>query len=252
VSSYETLLCSQPADSVWQIVLNRPRSFNVLNLKALQELHSALSEFEDSGAHVLILSGEGRAFCFGADFLEFQNQERVPALLESFQELIRRLYHCPQVTIACLNGFASGAGLDLALSCDLRMASEKARLSEAYVNMGLVCDGGASFFLPRLTGQGRALAMLLTGDPISAAEAQSCGLVHFVCPPDQLEAKTLGFATVLAAKPQKALRSIKQLLKEAPATSLEEALQREKQAQLVCLQDPDHREVVARLLKKKS
>ena len=252
MSSFENILCSQPAEFVSQITLDRPRSFNALDLRTLQELHAALNEFESSAARVLILTGEGRAFCFGADFLEFQHPERVPAMLESFQQLILRLYHCPRVTIACLNGFATGAGLDLALACDLRTASDRARLSEAYVNMGLVCDGGGSFFLPRVAGTARALQMLLMGDPISAAEAHSCGLVQFVCPPELLQEKTLGFATNLAAKPQKALLKIKQLLKEDPAGSLEQALDREKQAQHECLQDPDHHAIVDRLLKKKS
>ena len=180
--SYQHLEITQPAERVLQVRLNRPRQFNALDQTTLQELLQALEGFESSADEFMILIGAGRAFCFGADFSEFEKREDLPNLLNTFQELVFRLNDCRKITVACLNGFATGAGLDLALACDFRIASENIKLGEAYISMGLVPDGGGSFFLPRLIGTGRALEMLLTGEAISAEEELTIGLVHKVFP----------------------------------------------------------------------
>ena len=188
---FEHILVSLPAESVMQVTLNRPRQFNALAETTFRELTSAVTEFEQSSHNVLILTGSGRAFCFGADFQEFLDAERLPDLLQLFQSLIQRLYQCEKITIAAINGFATGAGLDLALACDFRIASERAKLGEAYISMGLVSDGGGSFFLPRMVGTSRALQLLLTGESIDAAEARSLGLVNQTCPAEELSSKAL-------------------------------------------------------------
>ena len=238
--SYQHLELSKPADQILQVLLNRPRQFNALNKTKIQELFQALEGFESSTDEFLILTGVGRAFCFGADFTEFENREELPHLLSLFQRLISRLYDCPKITVACLNGFATGAGLDLALACDFRIAAEKIKLGEAYISMGLVPDGGASFFLPRLIGTGRALEMLLTGEAISAEQALQYGLVHRVYPPNELLESTLKFVAALSTKTKMARQLIKKLVKE-PAANLHDALQKERESQLICFEDPDHR-----------
>lgn len=237
--SYQHLQLSKPADRVLQVRLNRPRQFNALSETTIQELLQALEEFDHSSDEFLILTGSGRAFCFGADFTDFANPEELPNLLNLFQRLVSGLYDSPKITVACMNGFATGAGLDLALACDFRIASEKIKLGEAYISMGLVPDGGGSFFLPRLIGTGRALEMLLTGEAISAEDAMSIGLVHRVFPAEDLIARTMQFINQLSLKPAKARQLIKKLIKE-PTSSLHDALQKERESQLICFDDPEH------------
>lgn len=237
--SYQHLELTKPAEHVLQVRLNRPRQFNALNQSTIQELSQALEGFESSSDEFLILTGAGRAFCFGADFAEFENRKELPNLLNIFQRLVSLLYSCSKITVACLNGFATGAGLDLALACDFRIGSEKIKLGEAYISMGLVPDGGGSFLLPRLIGTGRALEMLLTGEAISAEEAAAIGLIHRVFPAADLHDRTMQFIHQLSLKPATARQLIKKLVKE-PATNLRDALQKEKEFQLICFDDPEH------------
>jgi enoyl-CoA hydratase/carnithine racemase len=237
--SYQQLELTNPADHVLQVSINRPKQFNALSRTTIQELFQVLEGFENSSDEFLVLTGAGRAFCFGADFSEFENRKELPNLLNIFQRLVFRLYDSPKITIACLNGFATGAGLDLALACDFRIATEKIKLGEAYISMGLVPDGGGSFFLPRLIGTGRALEMLLTGEAISAEEALAIGLIHRVFPATDLIAGTMQFINQLSLKPPKARQLIKKLVKE-PAANLYDALQKERESQLICFEDPEH------------
>ncbi len=233
--SFETIQVSNPAEKILQVTLNRPRQFNALNKQTMLELKDALNlSFE-----VLILTGSGRSFCFGADFTEFQNRQDLPALLDLFQSLILDLYHHPKITIACLNGFATGAGLDLALASDFRFAAEKIKLGEAYISMGLVSDGGGSFTLPRLVGIACAMEMFLTGEAVTAEDAMRMGFVNKVCSQADLMPRTLEFANQLLSKPATARTHIKRLLKN-PSPTLQEALNKEWAAQLLCFDDPDH------------
>ncbi len=153
--------------------------------------------------------------------------------------------------MACLNGFATGAGLDLALACDFRLAAEKAKLGEAYISMGLVSDGGGSFFLSRLIGAGRALELLALGEAIPAADAKSLGLVNRVFSSEELASKSLEFAKTLSTKPQTALRQIKKLVKQNSAVDLKTALQNEQHAQTICFDDPVHQSIVQEFLNKR-
>ena len=248
---FEHLLLSRPCDGVFQITLNRPRQLNALAKKTIEELHTALADFEASPDCILLLTGAGRAFCFGADFQEFQDRASLPILLQMFQDLILKLYYCSKVTIAAINGFATGAGLYLALACDFRLAAEKTKLGEAYISMGLVPDGGGSLLLTRLVGPGRALEMFLSGEPVATEEALSLGMLHRIFPAQELQAKSLEFAANLVAKPQTALRLTKKLVKENLSLDLQAAMENEKQAQLVCFEDPIHQSIVDEFLEKR-
>jgi 2-(1,2-epoxy-1,2-dihydrophenyl)acetyl-CoA isomerase len=248
--NFEQLQLDHPAEKVLQVVVNRPRQFNALNRYTIQELHSAMELFEDSSDEFFILSGSGRAFCFGADFTEFENRDGLPQLLSLFQNLILKIFHCSKITVAKLNGFATGAGLDLALACDFRCAAEKIKLGEAYISMGLVPDGGGTFFLPRMIGISRALELLIRGDSITAEEAKDLGLIHRVFPANELDESTLKYVLEMAGKPKTARQLIKKLVK-TPASSLEEALNREKESQLICFNDPDHLRLAEEFLNKR-
>jgi 2-(1,2-epoxy-1,2-dihydrophenyl)acetyl-CoA isomerase len=249
---YEHLLISNPADSIRLITLNRPRQFNALAKITFTELTSAIDEFEKSQDSILILTGTGRAFCFGADFQEFQNRSQLPELLQVFQNLILRIFNCEKITIAALNGFATGAGLDLALACDFRLASDRAKLGEAYISMGLVSDGGGSFFLSKMLGSTQALQLLMTGDSIEASRAYELGLVSAVHNADQLQNESIAFAQKLASKPQTALRLLKKLVKQNDIVNLEAALRNERDAQLKCFEDPVHQSLLTEFINRKA
>ncbi|KPK88244.1 MAG: hypothetical protein AMJ94_15615 [Deltaproteobacteria bacterium SM23_61] len=240
------------------ITLNRPRSLNALNREIIDELFTALREATaDPEVKVLILTGAGRAFCFGADVSEFRHQmepgDSAPAylLLMKIQEIIRLLIASPKPVIAALNGFATGLGLDLALACDLRIAAERAKLAEAFISMGLVPDGGGTFFLPRLVGLAKAAEMIFTGEPMSATEAERIGLLNRVVPIEELPKAVNILADKLIKSPSLALSLAKRALWKNLEGSLESALEEEARNQKVCLASEDHREAVRAFLEKR-
>ncbi len=241
------------------ITLNRPRALNALNGEMITELLSAVRKAaEDPKVRVLILTGKGRAFCFGADLSEFSQAAGEPdsaktlLLLEKSQGIIRLLAGMPKPTIAALNGFAAGLGLDLALACDLRVAAERARLAEAFTSMGLIPDGGGTFFLPRLVGFARAAELIFTGEPVGAAEAERMGLVNRVVPNDQLSKAVADLADKLVGRPSLAMALAKRVLRENLEGNLDSALRREAQSQKSCLASGDHREAVRAFLEKRA
>ena len=240
------------------ITLNRPRALNALNREIIDDLFTALKEAAaDPEVRVLILTGTGRAFCFGADVSEFTRQigpgNLAPAilLLQKVQEIIRFLIDTPKPVIAALNGFATGLGLDLALACDLRIAAERAKLAEAFISMGLVPDGGGTFFLPRLVGLAKAAEMIFTGEPLSAVEAERIGLLNRVVPTEELPKAIDILADKLIKSPSLALGLAKQALWKNLQGSLASALREEARNQRVCLASGDHREAVQAFLEKR-
>ncbi len=240
------------------LTLNRPRSLNALNREIIDELLAALKEASgDPEVKVLILTGAGRAFCFGADISEFSQprdlEDLAPAhlLLEKVQEIIRLLIAIPKPVIAALNGFATGLGLDLALACDLRIAAERAKLAEAFISLGLVPDGGGTFFLPRLVGLAKAAEMIFTGEPMSAAEAERIGLLNRVVATEELPKAIDILADKLIKSPSLALSLAKQALWKNLHGNLESALEEEARNQKVCLASEDHREAVRAFLEKR-
>jgi enoyl-CoA hydratase/carnithine racemase len=240
------------------ITLNRPRALNALNREIIDELFTALKEAAgDPQVKVLILTGAGRAFCFGADVSEFSRQietgTSAPALLllAKVQEIIRLLTGTPKPVIAALNGFATGLGLDLALACDLRIAAERAKLAEAFISMGLVPDGGGTFFLPRLVGLAKAAEMIFAGEPLSATEAERIGLLNRVVPAEELPKAIDILADKLIKSPSLALGLAKQALWKNLQGSLASALREEARNQKICLASEDHREAVRAFLEKR-
>jgi len=240
------------------IILNRPRALNALNAEMIDELlHAVELAGEDPEVKVLLLTGAGRAFCFGADISEFrQAQEQSPQdsawnLLLKSQKIIRLLSSMPKPTIAALNGFATGLGLDLALACDLRIAAERAKLGEAFVSMGLLPDGGGTFFLPRLVGLAKAAEMIFTGEAIEASEAERTGLINRVVPAQDLIKSAQELADKLAKGPSLALGLAKEAIRRNLSQSLDSALEFEAQSQKQCLGSEDHREAVNAFMEKR-
>jgi 2-(1,2-epoxy-1,2-dihydrophenyl)acetyl-CoA isomerase len=243
---------------VARLLLNRPRALNALDGATIEELRDALkAAAADSEVRVLILTGVGRAFCFGADVSEFRKAQEqggkaaIEALLSKAQEIIQVLYEMPKPTLAALNGFASGLGLDLALACDLRIATDRVKVSEAFVSMGLVPDGGGTFFLPRLIGSGKAAEMILMGEPITSQEAEKIGLINRVVPASEFDKTVLDWAQKLAKGPSLAIGFAKQALKKNFGLDLVEALKVEAEFQKICLQSADHREALRSYLERR-
>jgi len=241
------------------IILNRPRALNALNAELIDELLDSVRQAsEDKEVKVLILTGAGRAFCFGADISEFNQAQEKPRknstwdLLSKSQEIIRLLSGMPKPTIAALNGFATGLGLDLAMACDLRIAAERAKLGEAFVSMGLVPDGGGTFFLPRLVGLGKAAEMIFLGEPINASEAERIGLINRVVPNQELEKSAQGVAGKLAKGPALAIGLAKRALWKNLQGDLNAALRLEAECQKICLESEDHREAVKAYMERRN
>ncbi len=235
------------------IRLNRPESMNAVN----SELRVALAESvrkadRDDAVKVVVVTGEGRAFCAGADVREFQSREgAVDSIRQDYEFLLGRLRTMPKPTIAALNGVAAGIGASLALVCDMRYAVPQASLIEAFVKIGLTVDGGVSWLLPRLIGSARALEMFYTGDPLSAADAERFGLVNRVVEPEELEPAVRELAERLASGPTHALAAMKRSVNHAMSVTFEEAMEFEFHLQGVQMQREDFKEGVSAFLEKR-
>jgi 2-(1,2-epoxy-1,2-dihydrophenyl)acetyl-CoA isomerase len=235
------------------IRLNRPERMNAVNVALRQALAGAVRRADrDEAAKVVVVTGEGRAFCAGADVREFGAREgAVEDIRAEYEQLLTRLRTMPKPTIAAMNGVAAGIGASLAMVCDLRYAVPGASFVEAFVKIGLTVDGGATWLLPRLIGSGRALEMFYTGEPLGAEEAARLGLVNRVLEPEALEPFVRELAERLAAGPTNALGAIKRSVNHAMHSTLEEAMEFEFHLQGVQMRYEDFREGVSAFLEKR-
>lgn len=232
------LVLVQSRGTVVEVILNRPDRRNALNAEMLTELLDQLTRaVAMREGHVLILHGAGQGFCAGADLEMMARlpQDRtadafMPAV-DTFQQVVSLLATAPKVTMACTHGFALGAGLDLCLACDLRIAAAGTQFASSYVRYGLVPDGGGTWALPRLIGMGPAMALLLSGDPIDAEGAYRLGLVHRRTAAGRHLADALVWAEELAARSLPAQIAIKRLARIDPRLTLSAALKEEREAQ---------------------
>jgi 2-(1,2-epoxy-1,2-dihydrophenyl)acetyl-CoA isomerase len=195
----------------------------------------------------VVLTGAGDAFCSGADLkgalADLEAGADLGPRIAKFHALIRAIVEAPKPFIAAVRGPAVGFGADLALACDLRVLARDAYIQEKFVAIGLMPDGGGSFWLPRLVGLGRALEFLLLGTRIDAALALSLGLANRVADDERAEARAL--ASTLAAGPPLALAAIKAAVRESASSAIDAALEREKRGQTALLASQDFREGVA-------
>lgn len=215
-----TLVLEEIAPGSLQIRLNRPERLNAIDdvmrdeLSAL--LHSLPTRIANGELRVLVLTGTGRAFCAGGDVKEFPQIFGPTAdpeeQMRAYQELSGLLVELDVPVVAAVNGLAVGGGLVLACACDLRIAAESSRFSLSFVERGLGLDMGGSYFIPRLIGFGRAMRLALTGEFLSAGQAENLGLVSWVVPDEHLMVRTLELAQELAARSPAALSSIKRTL----------------------------------------
>ncbi|MDT7861674.1 MAG: enoyl-CoA hydratase/isomerase family protein [Saccharolobus sp.] len=207
----ETILVKDENPIRW-IILNRPDRLNAINLKMIEEIEETLKEIENNdNIKIIIITGNGRAFSAGADISQFKELDPVKAWLFSTkgQGLMNYIEKYPKPTIAMVNGYALGGGLELALSCDIRIASTNAELGFPEINLGIFPGFGGTQRLVRLVGKGKALELMMTGDRIKADYAERLGLVNKVVSPDALENETKQLALKIAEKSHIALRLIK-------------------------------------------
>jgi 2-(1,2-epoxy-1,2-dihydrophenyl)acetyl-CoA isomerase len=243
-------------ESVLTITLNQPARFNALSRAMMVELTTALRAAErDDAVRVMVLTGAGKAFCSGADITEFNaGDEPIDPgehLRTGLNPLTMRLRSTEKPVLAAINGVAAGAGLSLALACDLRYIAESTRVVVAFVKIGLVPDAGSLYFLPRLIGPGKALEMSWTGDPVGAQEAMQLGLVNQVLPDDQVLAHTQAVAAKLACGPAKTLGLIKRAINQSHELPLERVLEIEANYQTIAARDPNFAEGVAAFKEKR-
>jgi enoyl-CoA hydratase/carnithine racemase len=216
-------------DELAIVTIDRPERRNALGSRDARGIAAAMSQGA-RGARVVILTGAGDAFSAGGDLEELERwSDLEPAeigstLYESFQGMIRAIRSSDAVVIAAINGAAVGAGMDLALACDLRIAAETARLGQVWVRLGVIPGTGGAWLTQHLAGPGRAAQLLLTGEPIGAREALEAGLVNEVCPADELMARARALAGKILALPPAGVVANKRALVAAAGEGLEAAL----------------------------
>jgi 2-(1,2-epoxy-1,2-dihydrophenyl)acetyl-CoA isomerase len=243
------------SEGILTLTLNRPDALNSFTVEMKEELSAALKEAaRDKSVRVVILTGAGRAFSAGQDLKE----RGAPGVADLGTELRTRynpiilaMRRLEKPIIGAVNGVAAGAGVSVALACDIVIASESASFIEAFGRVGLVPDTGSTWFLPRLVGYARAAEMMFTAEPVAARTAERIGLVNRVVPADQLMDEARSLATKLAAASPRALALAKRGLNRALESGLEDALDYEAQLQSIAGRSRDHAEGVAAFVEKR-
>ena len=248
-------LLTEVRDAVALLTLNRPETRNALNRELVLALGEALGQVaSNENVRAVLLQGSGGSFCSGADLRAAMSEGNVDfeARINEFHALIHGIVSAPKPFVAAIEGPAVGFGADLALACDLRVISSTGYLQEKFVKIGLMPDGGGTFWLPRLVGMGRALEYLMLGTRIDAALCLELGLVNRRVEPERLEATALELATELAAGPPLALAQIRHAVRESFKGDIFDALEREKREQQKLLVSNDAIEGVMAWLQRRA
>ncbi|MBA3557946.1 MAG: enoyl-CoA hydratase/isomerase family protein [Gemmatimonadaceae bacterium] len=256
--SYENILIDCSA-GVGTLTLNRPEKLNAFAGTMRQELADALEELERSAdVRVIVITGAGRGFCAGADvaymagLAERRDVEAMAALVEAGRRVVTMIRRSEKPVIGSINGVAAGGGANLALACDVRIASDQAKLAQSFNRIGLHPDWGGTYFLPRLVGPAKALELFWTADVIGAEECLRLGLFNRVVAHEQLAAETLAMARALAAKPALSLALSKRAVYQSLDHSLDAMLDYELEAQLRCFESGDATEGIAAFIQKRA
>lgn len=221
--------------AVLTLTLNRPERLNALETGLMQALNTAFdAAAADPAVRAVLLTGAGRGFCAGADLTQDFGTAKpdLGAKIDAeYNPLVKKMRALPKPILCAVNGVAAGAGMNLALAADIVIAAQSAHFTQAFVRIGLLPDAGGTYFLPRLAGEGRARALALLGETISAAEAQAIGLVWKIFADEVLATEALTMAQHLAARPARALRAIKAALETSLEHSLDAQLNLERDLQ---------------------
>jgi 2-(1,2-epoxy-1,2-dihydrophenyl)acetyl-CoA isomerase len=241
---------------VARITLNRPEVLNAIHAEMSGELQDALTHAtRDSEIRALLITGAGRGFCAGQDLDEVKPGSSVKDFAaharKVYTPLVKGLRTIEKPVVCAVNGVAAGAGANLALACDLVLAAEEASFVQAFAKIGLVPDTGGSFFLPRLVGLARAIALTMLGEKITATQAAEIGLIHRVCPAATLLEDATKLATQLATQPTVGLGLTKRLLNASLVNDLDAQLALEAELQGTAGRSADYAEGVAAFLAKR-
>lgn len=240
------------------VTLNRPEKLNAFVGHMRRDLAEALEEAaSDRAVRVVVITGAGRGFCAGGDvsymaeLIERDDAEEFARLLGAARRVVTAIRSMTKPVLASINGPASGAGFNLALACDLRIASTEATFSQSFVKIGFHPDWGGTYFLPRMVPPNKACEMFFLGDAIDAQEALRLGLVNRVVPPEELEKATRQLALRLRDAPPISIAAAKHAVYMSDEESLERMLQYEMDAQLRCFESQDGREGLRAFLEKR-
>jgi enoyl-CoA hydratase/carnithine racemase len=247
------------ADAVGTITLNRPEKLNAFAGRMRQEIVEALNELEsDESVRAIVITGAGRAFSAGGDIdymaelVERRDVEAMGALVDTGRHVAMTIRRSSKPVVASVNGVAAGGGANLALACDLRIASDQARLGQSFNRIGLHPDWGGTYFVPRLVGPAKALELFWFADLVDARECERLGLFNKVVPHAQLADVTRIWARALAEKPPLAVALVKRAVYESLDRTLPEMLDYELDAQLQCFESGDAREGIRAFTEKRA
>ena len=238
------------------ITLNRPDVFNSFNREMALLMQESLDTFaNDTDVRAIVITGSGKAFCAGQDLKEVTTPELNPGfrkiLEEHYNPIIQKIRNIEKPIIAAVNGVAAGAGANIALACDIIVATEHGSFIQAFSKIGLIPDSAGTFFLPRLIGFQKASALMMLGDKVSAQEALSLGMIYKIFPVAFLEEEVLALATTLANMPTKALGLTKRLLNQSMTNNLEQQLALESELQIEASSSNDYNEGVTAFVEKR-
>lgn len=255
--TYQDILV-QVEDGIGSVTLNRPDLLNSFANRMRQEIAEAVQELaKRDDVRVIVITGAGRGFCTGADvtylkqIVDDRNEEALRALVEAGSAVVSAIREASQPVIAAVNGPAAGGGANLALACDIRIASDRASIGQTFNRVGLHPDWGGTYFLPRLVGPAIAAELIFTGAMVPADEAHRLGLFNRVVPHDRLTEETQALARDLAAKPRLSLKLAKQAIYRSLDASLKEMLDFELDAQLQCGRSEDAKEGITAFVEKR-
>lgn len=245
-------------DNIAVITLNRPEAGNAFSHEMIELWEIYLKKAQaDYEVRVVIITGNGDTFCSGGDVREMaegklRSWDMKKFLWEGVHRILFAMEEMDKPVIAAVNGAAMGAGMDMALVCDMRVCSDRARLAESYINLGLVPGDGGAYFLSRLVGVSKAMELLLTGDSISPKDALNMGVVNRVVPHEDLMAKTFKLAKKVAKKPPMAVRMMKRAVFQAQGCSLRSHLDYISSQLALLTETEDHMEAAKAFLEKRN
>jgi len=242
-------------DGIATITINRPEAMNALNAETIPEILSRLDDAgNDDNVKVVVITGAGeKAFCAGLDLKPMRDIKVIKAVEMSRlgQKLTLAIEELGKPVVAAINGYALGGGLELSMACDIRVASEKARVGQPEVNVGLIPGWGGTQRLPRLVGKGIAKELIFTGKMIDAKTAERIGLINMVVPPEKLMSAVEEFAKVIMSKPPIAIRLAKELINSSIETDQGTGLVHEAEAFGILSSTEDYREGVSAFIEKR-
>lgn len=246
---------TEVSGQVFKIIFNRPEKFNSFIREMALEMQNALDKAAgDKNVRCIFITGEGKAFHAGQDLAEAidPNGPGLKKIVsEHYNPIIEKLRAIPKPIVCAVNGVAAGAGANIAFACDVVLAASSASFIQAFSKIGLIPDSGGTYHLPRLIGLGKASALMMLGEKVSAADAERMGMIYKVCDDDKLQQEAMAIATTLSEMPTKGLGLTKRLLNESMFNTLEKQLDAELEEQVNAANSYDYTEGVKAFLEKR-